>query len=102
MADMTIPWDIIPRRSGARRAPATRPRWWPRRRGRGEDGGEREPLAGQPVLGAKGVLAVDDALDEAALLEPLETAGEEPGRDAGQGGEELAEPALAEGEGAGD
>jgi hypothetical protein len=63
---------------------------------RPQDGGQREPLGRQPVLGAKGVLAVDRTLDEAALLEPLEAAGEELGRDARQGGEELAEPALAE------
>src|SRR3970040_853757 len=46
-----------------------------------QDGGERQPLASQPVLGAKWVLAVDDPLDEAVLLESLEAAGEELGRD---------------------
>src|SRR3990172_6207489 len=46
-----------------------------------QDGGERQPLASQPVLGAKGVLAVDDTLNEAVLLESLEAAGEELGRD---------------------
>ena len=48
---------------------------------RSQDGGERAALVSQPVLGAKGVLAVDDTLDEAVLLESLETAGEELGRD---------------------
>src|SRR3990170_8905238 len=41
-----------------------------------QDGGERQPLVSQPVLGAKGVLAVDDPLNEAVLLESLEAAGE--------------------------
>src|SRR3989337_3904032 len=44
-----------------------------------QDGGERQPLASQPVLGAKGVLAVDDPLDEAVLLEALHAAGAELG-----------------------
>src|SRR3972149_6316977 len=40
-----------------------------------QDGGERKPLVSQPVLGAKWVLAVDDPLDEAVLLESLAGGG---------------------------
>jgi hypothetical protein len=61
-----------------------------------QDAVERPAFWREPVLGAQGVLAVHDALDEAVLLQPEEAVREELWRRGRGGLAELGEAGLAQ------
>src|SRR3989304_1082776 len=61
-----------------------------------QQGREGAALLREAVLGAQGVLAVDDTLDESMLLQPLEAVREEFGRKARARLQELLEARPAE------